>query len=216
LVRMVNNILDLDKLDADASAFAQEWCEAQSLVQQAMSAMLASAAAAGVDLELNCPPIQIWVAPDRIVQTLTNLLGNALKFSPQNSAVSISVEIIDDLFDPLQTLGELDRFDLVQRITPTCSRQIRFAIKDCGRGIPSDKIETIFNRFQQVDASDSRDKGGTGLGLAICKSIVEQHHGRIWAESVWGQGSTFFFDLPQPIREISMDEGMLEKQAEFV
>jgi PAS domain S-box-containing protein len=209
-------LLAMGLMDDDASAFAQEWCEAPSLVQQAMSAMLASAAAAGVDLELNCPPIQIWVAPDRIVQTLTNLLGNALKFSPQNSAVSISVEIIDDLFDPLQTLGELDRFDLVQRITPTCSRQIRFAIKDCGRGIPSDKIETIFNRFQQVDASDSRDKGGTGLGLAICKSIVEQHHGRIWAESVWGQGSTFFFDLPQPIREISMDEGTLEKQAEFV
>jgi PAS domain S-box-containing protein len=216
LVRMVNNILDLDKLDSDASAFAQEWCEAPSLVQQAMSAMFGSAAAAGVDLEFNCPPIQIWVAPDRIVQTLTNLLGNALKFSPQNSAVSISVEIIDDLFDPLQTLGELDRFDSVQQITTNLSRQIRFAIKDCGRGIPADKIETIFNRFQQVDASDSRDKGGTGLGLAICKSIVEQHHGRIWAESIWGQGSTFFFDLPQPIREISMTAGTLEKQAEFV
>jgi PAS domain S-box-containing protein len=216
LVRMVNNILDLDKLDSDASAFAQEWCEAPSLVQQAMSAMFGSAAAAGVDLELNCPPIQIWVEPDRIVQTLTNLLGNALKFSPQNSAVSISVEIIDDLFDPLQTLGELDRFDSVQQITTNLSRQIRFAIKDCGRGIPADKIETIFNRFQQVDASDSRDKGGTGLGLAICKSIVEQHHGRIWAESIWGQGSTFFFDLPQPIREISMTAGTLEKQAEFV
>jgi PAS domain S-box-containing protein len=216
LVRMVNNILDLDKLDADATALAQEWCEVQTIVQQAMSAMLASAAAAGVDLEINCPPIQIWASPDRIIQTLTNLLGNALKFSPQNSTVSISVEIIDDLFDPLQTLGELDRFDSVQRITSNLSRQIRFAIKDCGRGIPADKLETIFNRFQQVDASDSRDKGGTGLGLAICKSIVEQHHGRIWVESVWGKGSTFFFDLPQPIREVSIDAGTLEKQAEFV
>ena len=80
------------------------------------------------------------------------------------------------------------------------SHQVQFAISDRGRGIPTDKLETVFNRFQQVDASDSRDKGGTGLGLAICKSIVEQHHGRIWVESIWGQGSTFFITLPQPMR----------------
>jgi PAS domain S-box-containing protein len=209
LVRMVNNILDLDKLDADADSLAQEWCDAPALIQQAVSAMIGSAAAAGVDLAIDCPPIQIWVAPDRIVQTLTNLLGNALKFSPQNSTVSISVEIIDDLFDPLQTLGDLDRFDSVQHITTNFSRQIRFAIKDCGRGIPADKLETIFNRFQQVDASDSRDRGGTGLGLAICKSIVEQHHGRIWVESVWGQGSTFFLALPQPVSKSYLAEGTL-------
>jgi PAS domain S-box-containing protein len=216
LVRMVNNILDLDKLDADADSLEQEWCDAPALIQQAMSAMIGSAAAAGVDLVIDCPPIQIWVAPDRIVQTLTNLLGNALKFSPQNSTVSISVEIIDDLFDPLQTLGDLDRFDSVQYLTTNFSRQIRFAIRDCGRGIPADKLETIFNRFQQVDASDSRDKGGTGLGLAICKSIVEQHHGRIWVESVWGQGSTFFLVLPQPMQKSSLVMGTLEKQAHYL
>jgi PAS domain S-box-containing protein len=215
LVRMVNNILDLDKLEADAT-LEQEWCDAPALVQQAMSAMLASAAAAGVDLEIDCPPIQVWVAPDRIIQTLTNLLGNALKFSPQNSTVSISVEIIDDLFDPLQTLGDVDRFDSVQSIASNLSRQIRFAVTDCGRGIPADKLETIFNRFQQVDASDSRDKGGTGLGLAICKSIIEQHHGQIWVESVWGKGSTFFFDLPQPLREHSIDEVSGKQQVEYI
>jgi PAS domain S-box-containing protein len=215
LVRMVNNILDLDKLEADAT-LEQKWCEAPALIRQAMSAMLASAAAAGVDLEIDCPPIQIWVAPDRIIQTLTNLLGNALKFSPQNSTVLISVDVIDNPFDPLHTLGDLDQFDSVQQIATNLSRQIRFAIKDCGRGIPADKLETIFNRFQQVDASDSRDKGGTGLGLAICKSIVEQHHGRIWAESVWGEGSTFFFDLPQPLRENSIDDGLLATQTEYI
>jgi signal transduction histidine kinase len=85
--------------------------------------------------------------------------------------------------------------------TPTTAFQhIRFAIADRGRGIPPDKLASIFNRFQQVDASDSRDKGGTGLGLAICKSIVEQHQGQIWVESEWGQGSTFFIALPQPVR----------------
>jgi PAS domain S-box-containing protein len=215
LVRMVNNILDLDKLEADAT-LEQEWCKAPVLIQRAMSAMLASAAAAGVDLEIDCPPIEIWVSPDRIIQTLTNLLGNALKFSPRNSAVLISVEVIDDLFDPDQTLGDLDHFDSVQNIAANCSRQIRFAIKDRGRGIPADKLETIFNRFQQVDASDSRDKGGTGLGLAICKSIVEQHHGRIWVESIWGMGSTFFFDLPQPLREQSIKQSLLAIQPAYV
>jgi PAS domain S-box-containing protein len=217
LVRMVNNILDLDKLDADADALEQQWCDAPTLIQQAMSAMIGSAAAAGVDLAIDCPPIQIWVAPDRIVQTLTNLLGNALKFSPQNSIVSISVEVIDSpIFDSVQPERSIVQFNTVQRIAPSQSRQIRFAIRDCGRGIPADKLETIFNRFQQVDASDSRDKGGTGLGLAICKSIVEQHHGRIWVESVWGQGSTFFLTLPQPMQETALVMGTLEKQVSCI
>ncbi len=69
-------------------------------------------------------------------------------------------------------------------------------MQDQGRGIPADKIESIFERFQQVDASDSRQKGGTGLGLAICRSILQHHGGQIWAESVLGVGSTFFFTLP--------------------
>lgn len=67
---------------------------------------------------------------------------------------------------------------------------------DQGQGIPADKLESVFERFQQVDASDAREKGGTGLGLAICRKIVEQHGGKIWAESVLGQGSCFFVALP--------------------
>jgi signal transduction histidine kinase len=66
-----------------------------------------------------------------------------------------------------------------------------------GRGIPADKLEIIFERFQQVDLSDSRTKGGSGLGLAICRQIVEQHQGKIWVESQLGQGSCFYILLPQ-------------------
>ncbi|MEG3894563.1 ATP-binding protein [Microcoleus sp. SVA1_B6] len=76
-----------------------------------------------------------------------------------------------------------------------------FQVSDRGRGIPADKLELIFGRFQQVDASDSREKGGTGLGLAICRSIVERHGGKIWAESILGEGSTFCFTLPLAIIE---------------
>ncbi|MFK0731454.1 MAG: sensor histidine kinase [Gloeotrichia echinulata HAB0833] len=69
-------------------------------------------------------------------------------------------------------------------------------MRDEGQGIPSDQLERIFERFQQVDSSDSRKKGGTGLGLTICRKIIEQHNGRIWAESNPGCGSTFAFTLP--------------------
>jgi signal transduction histidine kinase len=82
------------------------------------------------------------------------------------------------------------------------SPQVLFTVQDQGRGIPVDRLETIFERFQQVDASDSRRKGGTGLGLAICRSIVQQHGGQIWAESVLGEGSCFYFTIP-----LEPDEG---------
>jgi signal transduction histidine kinase len=76
-------------------------------------------------------------------------------------------------------------------------------VRDHGRGIPESKLASIFERFQQVDASDSRQKGGTGLGLTISRAIVEQHHGRIWAESELGAGSTFYFTLPMPEADAS-------------
>lgn len=111
-------------------------------------------------------------APDAIVQTLTNLISNAIKFSPPHTTVTLGIQPQSD--------------------------RILFFVKDQGRGIPSDKLEAIFGRFHQVDASDSRQKGGTGLGLAICKSIVQQHGGQIWAESILGEGSTLYFTLPIP------------------
>jgi two-component system sensor histidine kinase VicK len=70
-------------------------------------------------------------------------------------------------------------------------------VEDHGRGIPPEKLEIIFDRFQQVDASDARMMGGTGLGLAICRTIIEQHGGRIWVESTAGQGSVFSFTVPR-------------------
>ncbi len=114
--------------------------------------------------------------PDRIIQVLTNLLGNAIKFSPRGSTVCLSVEL---------------------QLTPSPPHPtVLFQVKDQGHGIPADKIESIFERFHQVDASDSRKKGGTGLGLAICRSIVQQHGGRLWVESTLETGSSFYFSLP--------------------
>ena len=187
LVRMVNDILDLEKLTADSNSFDREWCDALALIQRSVEVMSSSAIAAGVRLELDCPPIQIWVSPDRIVQIFTNLLSNAIEFSAPGGVVSIEAKPLDDCSPSVQIVAK------------SRSQQIRFAVTDRGRGIPEHKLETIFDRFQQVDSSDARDKGGTGLGLAICKSIVLQHQGRIWVESISGHGSTFVVTLPQPI-----------------
>jgi PAS domain S-box-containing protein len=186
LVRLVNNILDLEKLAAHGNVLQREWCDALEIVRRSIEVMSSLAAAAQVTIDVDCPAVQIWVAPDRLIQIFTNLLDNAIKFSPPGSSISICATLIDDA-------------TVEPESARPCTQQIQFAIADRGRGIPADKIATIFNRFQQVDASDARDKGGTGLGLAICKSIALQHQGRIWVESRWGQGSTFFVILPQPM-----------------
>jgi signal transduction histidine kinase len=81
-------------------------------------------------------------------------------------------------------------------ISQTSPAYVLFSVTDQGRGIPADKLEVIFEQFQQVDLSDAHKKGGTGLGLAICKKIVQQHGGQIWVESILGEGSRFYFALP--------------------
>jgi PAS domain S-box-containing protein len=172
LVRLVNDILDLERLDSGRVDLVMEICDAAALLQQAVEGVQSIADAAEVRLEILPTTAQVWASPDAILQTLTNLLSNAIKFSPPASVVTLSAQPQADV--------------------------IRFQVQDQGRGIPVDKLETIFGRFQQVDVSDARQKGGTGLGLAICQSIVHQHGGNIWAESRLGEGSVFCFTLPVP------------------
>ncbi len=170
LVRLINDILDIERINSGKVTMEKQHCNAGQLTIQAVDEMRAMAEKAEIKLALKPVEIQLWADPDRIVQTLTNLLSNAIKFSPANSTVSLSGKLQDS--------------------------QILFQVKDRGRGIPEDKLETIFDRFQQVDASNSRNQGGTGLGLAICRSIVQQHGGNIWVESTLDRGSTFYFTLP--------------------
>lgn len=185
LVRLVNDVLDLEKLESGKVSLVREWCDAAALMQRSIAVMTSSAQEAGIQLVVQPVSVNIWAAPDRIIQTLTNLLSNAIKFSPPGGVVTLAAEI--------RTL------ESEAHPSPTASRpHLRFSVQDQGRGIPADQLERIFGRFQQVDALDSRDQGGTGLGLAICQSIVHQHQGQIWVESTWGQGSTFFFTLPLP------------------
>lgn len=177
LVRLVNDILDLERLESGKVRLEKHLYDVNDLVNTAIAQMQEMAKQADITLEAHSCHFRAEVDGDRVIQILTNLLSNAIKFSPHHSLVRLSVE-----HQP--GLGQTE------------ADALKFAVCDQGRGIPADKLETIFDRFHQVDASDSRQKGGTGLGLAICRSIVQQHGGDIWAESPAGQGSRFYFTIP--------------------
>ncbi len=170
LVRLINDILDLERIQSGREPLTFRPVVLGDLVRQAIDGMQPVAESAGVQLIHDATQLEIAGDPDRLLQVLTNLLSNAVKFSPPNSTVSI--------------------------MTRPGVTGVTISVIDHGRGIPADKLEAIFGRFQQVDASDAREKGGTGLGLAICRSIVSQHSGRIWAERNPLRGSTFRIYLP--------------------
>ena len=170
LTRLINDVLDLERMESGRMTMSMQSCNLIELLNQAAQAMQAMADDQNIQIIVNAPELIVWADPDHIVQVLTNLLSNAIKFSSANTTVWLSA-------------AQQQEDTLVQ-------------VKDQGRGIPSDKVKTIFERFRQVDASDSRQLGGTGLGLAICQKIVQRHGGKIWVESTPGVGSTFFFTLP--------------------
>ncbi|PLZ97728.1 histidine kinase [Fischerella thermalis CCMEE 5268] len=189
LVRLINDILDIERINSGKVTMHKQICNVTDLMIQAVDEMRAMAEKAEIHLELTPVSVQVWVDPDRIIQTITNLLSNAIKFSPPNSTVWLSAELETRENTAIKIIKEIDT-------SPSNSSYLLFQVKDQGRGIPEDKLEKIFDRFQQVDASNSRHQGGTGLGLAICRSIVQQHGGKIWVESTLGKGSTFYFTLP--------------------
>lgn len=201
LERLVNDILDLARLDSNEVEMEKEACNVSELMMQSVNNMQPIAEETGVNLLVTPIDAKLWGCPDKLIQTLINLLSNAIKYSSTGETVWLTASIKpvnENQADYSNNLISGIKND--RTVAPGCrikyGYQVLIAVKDEGRGIPADKIETIFGRFQQVDASDSRQKGGTGLGLAICRSIVQQHEGKIWAESTLGKGSTFFVVLP--------------------
>jgi signal transduction histidine kinase/DNA-binding response OmpR family regulator len=170
LIRLINDILDLERVESGDVAMEMKRLAAGEVVNEAVRDLEGMATEAGVRLEAVADGVLVSGDRDRLLQTLTNLIGNAIKFSEPGGLVRVLVE----------RSGE----------------DATFRVEDQGRGIPREKLDTIFEAFEQVDASDSREKGGTGLGLAISRMIVGRHGGRIWAESTLGSGSTFAFTIP--------------------
>ena len=178
LVRLINDILDLERMDSGKAPLQRHPCALHDLAQHAMDTMGAMAEDAGVRLEWVPEPeiIALEADPDRIQQVLCNLLSNAIKFSPRGSVVRI-LSGVDGAFALLR-------------------------VEDQGRGIPRDQLESVFDRFQQVEHDDGRNRRGSGLGLAICRSIMNQHGGSIRAvrndlDSPARVGSTFILRLPR-------------------
>ena len=186
LIRLINDILDLERMESGRAPVTMRRCSMYDLAREAVDTMTALADASSIRLELNSyaahDAAYLDADPDRILQVLTNLLSNAIKFSPANSTVTLQID--------------------------ANTEALSVKVIDRGRGIPNDKLESIFDRFQQVESSDSSKKGGTGLGLAICRSIIQQHGGMIWAQPNhdWAKpdqiapGTTFCVQFSRSVR----------------
>jgi signal transduction histidine kinase len=171
LLQMINDVLDLSKIEAGQLSMAVETFDFDGIVRSVVGATESLARAKGLE-------IRTEVAPDlprgrgdirRLTQVVLNLVGNAIKFTDRGS-VTISIAAADGAF--------------------------RLAVTDTGPGIDPDHHKRIFDEFQQVDSSSTRSKGGSGLGLSISKRIVEMHGGSIWVESELGKGAAFHVRLP--------------------
>jgi PAS domain S-box-containing protein len=172
LSRLINEILDIERIESGTLSMELGVHRADALIESAVGQVQVIAQESGVRVSIGRTEGQVYADADRVVQTLLNLLSNAIKFSFSGGNVSVRTE-------PRGAFVE-------------------FAIQDDGRGIPEDKLDRIFSRFEQVDSSDAREKGGSGLGLSISRSIVERLGGRIWAVNNDGAGATFHFTLPVP------------------
>jgi signal transduction histidine kinase len=186
LIRLVNDILDFDGAEKRRLPLNREPVQAIDLLRRAADVAHGAAAQARMDFLIDSKASPAFADPGRLMQVLNELVANAIKFSPPETTITLSAFDVDDNRATAGVAG---------------GKEVCFAVGDEGRGIGPEKLEHIFEPFQQGDASDSRALGGTGLGLALCRSIVQQHGGRIWAESEVGKGSRFLFTVPAAQRQ---------------
>ena len=173
LIRLINDILDSEKIESGKMRLDLQVIDIRQLVQQALAANEGFAAQHRVTVLLQAPdaPLKVRVDSDRLIQVLTNLLSNAVKFSPPQRAVEVKVLRV--------------------------AQGVRVEVADHGPGIPQEFRDRIFQKFSQADSSDTRQKGGTGLGLNISRALIEKMDGLIGFGSEAGVGTTFFFALPE-------------------
>jgi PAS domain S-box-containing protein len=173
LTLLINDILDMEKIEAGKMDFELRPLQIMPAVERALREIKAYGRQFGVGFSLvpGDRALMVNVDPDRLAQVLSNLLSNAAKFSPRGEEVTVEVEGL--------------------------AESVRVSVTDRGAGIPQEFRDRVFEKFSQADGSNTRQMGGTGLGLNICKAIVTQMGGRIDFRSQAGQGSTFYFELPR-------------------
>jgi signal transduction histidine kinase len=172
MVRLIEDLLDIERIAIGKLTLHIEEHDVSEIIERAVEQLQGAAAAKGVTLEADPQDVCGYVVCDRnrAMQVLSNLIGNAIKFTPAKGQICVSC----------------------QR-TGTDGEEVQISVSDTGEGIAPEKIKTIFERFSQLHNQDRR---GIGLGLYIAKMMVEEHPGRIWVESKLGEGSTFHFTLP--------------------
>ena len=183
MTRLINNLLSLQQVETRSLRFT--WVSLAEVATTVLESAEAAATKAGIVLEADIPETlpPVWADRSCLEQVFDNILGNAIKFSPDGGKITVCI----------REKGEY----------------LRVAVSDTGIGIPNDQLEKIFERFYQVNGSPTRRFGGTGLGLALVKETIEAHGGKVWAKSQLGQGSTFFFTLPI-LRDEERAEGIEE------
>ncbi|MEO0942740.1 MAG: CHASE2 domain-containing protein [Cyanobacteria bacterium J06642_12] len=202
LLGIINEILDFSKLEAKSVRLEAIEFHLLPCIEAVADLLATQAYAKGLDVAVRVKPdvpLKVVGDPTRIGQILTNLLGNAIKFTASGH-VTLEVQILQR--SP-QTATEPELATL------------RFGVRDTGIGIEAQAQQTLFDSFSQADASTTRKYGGTGLGLAICKGLVELMGGEIGVDSVLGEGSTFWFQLTLPVESMpvgSMPVGSMNEQ----
>ena len=171
VLRLVGDLLDIEKIQAGKFELAQKDVSLRYALETSFDNVKSLAMEKKIEILLPQTELCCWADEDRLVQVIVNLLGNAIKYSPENSKIEVTVE----------DLGGL----------------LKVLVRDEGRGIPDEKLGKIFGRYEQVDLADSKKMGGSGLGLAISKAIILEHKGDIGVESKFGEGSTFWFKIPK-------------------
>src|SRR5260370_27052130 len=174
---IINDILDFSKVEAGKLAIEASSFDLRSTIEEVDEMLAPKIENRTLDLVLQYPvhaPRHFVGDAGRIRQVMTNLVGNAIKFTPEGNIV---IEVVCESQDAVRAV-------------------MRVAVHDTGPGIPADKIGSLFEKFSQVDGSTTRKYGGTGLGLAISKQLVKLMGGTMGVESRFGQGSTFWFELP--------------------
>lgn len=177
MIRMIQDLLHLSRIDSGKSELNKELIDLGALFMQVLNRfemLLASEEYKNNNYRLENHLINeavfVDIDPDRITQVLDNIMNNAIKYSPDGGTITSRMVVSEN--------------------------EVIISIKDEGMGIPAEDLEFIFHRFYRVDRARSRAMGGTGLGLAISREVIEQHDGRIWAESVEREGTTFYIALP--------------------
>ena len=168
LIRLINDLLDISKIESGKMELHLARLNVTDCVRKSMRSLrsLAEVNNVSIDVEQDGPLPEVMADRDRLEQVITNLLSNALKYSPPEKAVRIRVSAVDN--------------------------SVRVVVSDEGLGIPPDQLSKVFDRFQQLSGA----KKGSGLGLTIARALVEQHQGRIWVESELGRGTSFYFAIP--------------------